>query len=103
MIPGTHKTIPRTQFGIQAADVTGQNVINVNRLDREMTVGELIEALLPRMRLPRLGNGGRQLTYHARLEREGRHLHATEVVGDALQAEDRIMLQPTIEAGGRSR
>ena len=90
------------KIGIQAADVTGQNVVQVNSLDREMTVGELIEALLPRMKLPQLGNGGRPLTYHARLEREGRHLHATEVVGDALQAEDRIMLQPTIEAGGRS-
>ena len=83
----------------QAADVTGQNVVNVNNLDREITVGELIEGLVPRMNLPRLGNGGRPLTYHARLEREGRHLHATEVVSDALQTEDRITLQPTIEAG----
>lgn len=91
------------EIGIQAADVTGQNVVNINRLDREMTVGELIEALLPRMKLPRLGNGGRPLTYHARLEREGRHLHSTEVVGDALLSEDRIMLQPTIEAGGARR
>jgi hypothetical protein len=55
------------------------------------------------MKLPRLGNGGRPLTYHARLEREGRHLHATEVVGEALQESDRIMLQPTIEAGGSRR
>ena len=86
---------------ITATDVTGQNVVNVNALDREMTVGELMEALVPRMKLPHLGNGGRPLAYHARLEREGRHLHATEVVGDALQSSDRIMLQPTIEAGGR--
>jgi len=86
---------------ITATDVTGQNVVNVNALDREMTVGELMEALVPRMKLPKLGNGGRPLAYHARLEREGRHLHATEVVGDALQSRDRIMLQPTIEAGGR--
>jgi hypothetical protein len=90
-----------TKLDISAADVTGQNVVNVNALDREMTVGELLEALVPRMKLPQLGNGGRPLTYHARLEREGRHLHSTEVVGDALQPSDRIMLQPTIEAGGR--
>ena len=68
--------------------------------DREMSVGELLDGLVPRMKLPRLGNGGRPLTYHARLEREGRHLHATEVVGEALQPKDRIMIQPTIEAGG---
>lgn len=89
----------QTKIGIQAADVTGQTVVSVNSLDSEMTVGELIEALVPRMKLPALGNGGRPLTYHARLEREGRHLHATEVVGEALQSQDRIMLQPTIEAG----
>jgi hypothetical protein len=85
---------------ISATDVTGQNVVNVNALDREMTVGELLEGLVPRMRLPQLANGGRPLTYHARLEREGRHLHATEIVGEALEEQDRIMLQPTIEAGG---
>jgi len=85
---------------ISATDVTGQNVVTVNALDREMTVGELLEWLVPEMKLPRVGNGGRSLTYHARLEREGRHLHTSEVVGDALQISDRIMLQPTIEAGG---
>ena len=88
-----------TKFDILATDVTQQNVVNVKSLDREITVGELLESLVPRMRLPRLGNGGRPLTYHARLEREGRHLHASELVGDALQPQDRIMLQPTIEAG----
>ncbi|SPE55281.1 hypothetical protein SBV1_2130007 [Verrucomicrobia bacterium] len=85
---------------ITATDVTGQNVVNVNALDREMTVRELLESLVPRMRLPPMGNGGRPLTYQARLEREGRHLHSSEVVGEALQTSDRIMLQPTIEAGG---
>jgi hypothetical protein len=90
-----------TRFGISATDVTGQNVVNVNALDREMSVSELMEMLVPRMNLPRVGNGGRPLTYHARLEREGRHLHGSEIVEDALQDGDRIMLQPTIEAGGR--
>ena len=86
---------------IQASDVTGQTVLTVgiNAHDREMSVGELLNALVPRMRLPQLGNGGRGLTYHARLEREGRHLHASEVVGEALQSQDRITVQPTIDAG----
>ena len=87
------------ELDIQALDVTGQNVVNIPGLEREMSIGELLEALVPRMRLPVTGNGGRPLTYHARLERESRHLHATEVVGEALQSQDRIMLQPTIEAG----
>ena len=93
------------KLDILASDVTGQTVVNVgiDAGDREMSVGELLDGLVPRMKLPRLGNGGRPLTYHARLEREGRHLHATEVVGEALQPKDRIMIQPTIEAGGSRR
>lgn len=91
-----------SRLDIFATDVTGQTVVNIgiDPGDREMSVGELLDTLVPRMRLPRLGNGGRSLTYHARLEREGRHLHTTEVVGEALQSRDRIMIQPTIEAGG---
>jgi len=90
------------KLDLLASDVTGQTVVNVGieARDREMSVGELLDSLVPRMKLPRLGNGGRPLTYHARLEREGRHLHATEVVGEALLPKDRIMIQPTIEAGG---
>ena len=90
-----------SKLDILASDVTGQTVVNVGIADgdREMSVGELLDSLVPRMKLPRLGNGGRPLTYHARLEREGRHLHATEIVGEALQPKDRIMIQPTIEAG----
>ena len=97
--------IKRRKLDILASDVTGQTVVNVgiDPGDREMSVGELLDALVPRMKLPRLGNGGRPLTYHARLEREGRHLHATEVVGQALQSQDRLMIQPTIEAGGNPR
>ena len=93
------------KLDISASDVTGQTVVNVgiDAGDREMSVGELLDALVPRMKLPRLGNGGRPLTYHARLDREGRHLHATEVVGEVLQPKDRIMIQPTIEAGGNPR
>lgn len=97
--------INAAKLDILASDVTGQTVVNIgiDPGDREMSVGELLDALVPRMKLPRLGNGGRPLTYHARLEREGRHLHATEVVGEALQPKDRIMIQPTIEAGGNRR
>ncbi len=93
------------KLDILASDVTGQTVVNVgiDPGDREMSVGELLDSLVPRMKLPRLGSGGRPLTYHARLEREGRHLHATEVVGEALQSKDRLMIQPTIEAGGNHR
>ena len=87
---------------ISAMDVTGQNVVNVTSLDRAMSVGELLESLVPKMRLPLLGNGGRRLTYHARHDRTGRHLHASELLGDSgLEDKDRITVQPSIQAGGR--
>ena len=43
------------------------------------------------MQLPKSDIGGRPLTYHARLEREGRHLHASELVGEALQEQDMFL------------
>ena len=86
-------------LAFQASDVSGQNQAQVAGVPPDATVGELIQGLLARMNLPRTDVEGSPLTYHARLEREGRHLHDTECVGDALQPDDRIVLQPTIMAG----
>ncbi len=84
---------------IQASDVTGQKEAQAKGVPTDATVGELVSELLTRMSLPQNDVSGRPLTYHARLEREGRHLHASEVVGDALEQDDRIVLQPNIDAG----
>lgn len=84
---------------IRVSDVTGQKSVDVKDVPRDATIGELIEGLLPRMNMPRNDNGGRTLAYQARLDRDGRHLHSSEVVGDALEANDRLTLQPEINAG----
>ncbi len=89
-----------TALGLQVSDVSGQKLANVSQVPQDATVGELIQGLLAQMELPQNDVGGRPLTYHARLEREGRHLHASERVGDALQTGDRVVLQPNIDAGG---
>ena len=86
---------------IRVSDVTGQKVVDVSDVPTDATIGELIEGLLPRMSMPRNDNGGRLLAYQARLDREGRHLHTSEVVGDALMPHDRLVLQPEINAGAR--
>ncbi len=88
---------------LEATDVTGQKVVDVDRVPTDSTVGELIEGLIPRMSLPRFDSGGRPLTYHALLDREARHLHASEVVGEALVPNDRLVLQPDIAAGQSRR
>ena len=87
-------------IGLQASDVSGQKTFDVHDVPPDSTVGELIQGLLGQMNLPQNDVGGRQLTYHALLEREGRHLHASERVGDALTSGDRVVLQPNIDAGG---
>jgi hypothetical protein len=84
---------------LRVADVTGQKRLNVKNVPRDATIGELIDGLLPRMNMPRNDNGGRALNYQARLDRDGRHLFSSEVVGDALQADDHLVLQPEIHAG----
>jgi hypothetical protein len=84
---------------LQASDVSGQNLANARGVPADSTVGELVQGLLAQMKLPRNDVAGRPLNYHARLDREGRHLHASEIVGDALQQQDRIVLQPNIDAG----
>ena len=84
---------------LEISDVTGQKRVMVDDVPPNHTVGELIEGLLAELRLARNDSAGRPLIYHARLEREGRHLHASEVIGDALQSGDRLTLQPNIDAG----
>jgi hypothetical protein len=55
--------------------------------------------MLGKMNLPRNDASGAPLTYQARLEREGRHLNASERIGDALERGDKLTLQPNIDAG----
>jgi hypothetical protein len=55
--------------------------------------------MIGKMNLPRNDSSGAPLTYQARSEREGRHLNASERIGDALQRGDRLTLQPNIDAG----
>jgi len=88
-----------TGLSLSVSDVTGQKIFVVGNAPADCTVGELIQDMLGKMNLPQTDSGGRPLNYHARLEREGRHLHASERIGDALQENDHLTLQPNIDAG----
>ena len=87
------------KLDLEASDVTGQHMVRMRDFPRDSTVGDLVRQLVGRMELRDKDANGATYTYHARLEREGRHLHASEVVGDALKSGDRISLQPNIDAG----
>jgi len=93
-------TIERSGLSLQARDVSGQKMVHVNDVPPHASVGELVHGLVSKMSLPHNDVEGRPLNYHARLEREGRHLRASETVGDVLDEQDEIVLQPHIVAGG---
>jgi hypothetical protein len=87
------------RLDLEAADVTGQHAAQLRGYPEDATVSDLVRELVDRLGLSRNDPSGLPYTYHARHEREGRHLHASEVIGDALQTGDKITLQPNIDAG----
>ena len=88
---------------LEVSDVSGQKRATLDEFDPDSTIGQLVEQLLAELDMVREDRNGRPLTYHARLEREGRHLHGAERAGDALLPGDRVVLQPNIDAGSGNR
>jgi hypothetical protein len=89
---------PRRSIRVTVRDVSGQKRAAAEA-PPGATVGEWSRRLLERMHLPASDAEGRPLNYHVRLEREGRHLHSAESVGDAVRENDELVLQPKIQAG----
>lgn len=87
-------------LNLKVRDVSGQRPFSVKNFRRDAAVGELVHGLVNRMDLDTHDPNGRSHAYHAFLEREGRHLHASELVGEVLREGDEIILQPDIQAGG---
>jgi hypothetical protein len=88
---------------LSASDVSGQRRVSLRNVAGRATVGELVKSLVARLGLVREDAEGRPLTYRARLEREGRSLAGSELVGEALQPKDRISIYPHIQAGATRR
>jgi hypothetical protein len=83
---------------VRASDVTGQRSEPVPA-PRHATVGEWVETLIARLGLKRKDADGNPYVYRPRLEREGRHLNSSEIVGEVLQEDDHVVLQPNVNAG----
>jgi hypothetical protein len=90
-----------TKLNLKARDATGQRQYSVHDLRGDTTVQELIHRLVPQMGLPAMDSTGTPQSFHAFLERDGRHLHSSERVGEALRQDDEIILHPDVQAGGR--
>jgi len=81
------------------SDVTGQRRFKLPSVPNDMTVDELVQSVLAKVKLPRVDSKGAPVAYKARLPREARHLGPSERVGDALTTDDEISLHPHVNAG----
>jgi molybdopterin converting factor small subunit len=86
-------------LGLRVSDVSGQKRVHAPAVPRGVTVSELVQRLTQKMGLARNDGEGRPIAYQARLDREGRHLHGSENVANALRDDDEIVLMPNIDAG----
>jgi hypothetical protein len=84
---------------LEAIDVTGQRRKRLLGYPADATVRDLVGDLVDQMELSRSNSAGAPVVYHGRLQREARHLHSSEIVGEALQTGDVISLHPKINAG----
>jgi len=86
---------------ITVSDVSGQksSPISIGETSSRVTIGELIDDIVPKMELPSNDSNGRPQIYQAYLEREGRHLNSTELIEEVLAPDDELVLNPEIQAG----
>ena len=87
------------KLNLTARDASGQRKYALRDVRADTTVQDLIRRLVPRMGLPAEDSTGTPQAFHAFLERDGRHLRASEAIGDALKDEDEIILHPDVQAG----
>ena len=84
---------------LRASDVSGQKRAIVSDCPTDCTIDELVQSLLTEMHMPANDTEGRPVSYEARLDRQGRSLLGAELVGDAIQDDDEVVLQPNVDAG----
>lgn len=88
------------KMNLRATDVSGQRPFAVKNVRSDSTIGELVRGLVKKMGLAANDSGGRAYSYHALLPREGRHLHSSQLVGEVLREDDKLLISPDIQAGG---
>ncbi len=85
---------------LTVSDVSRQRVRYIDNLPLETTAAEIVQSYLDDLGIPKNEEAtGRSLTYRALLPREGRHLRPNERVGDSLENQDWLIIQPNIDAG----
>jgi hypothetical protein len=83
---------------LNVEDMSGQRQYVARNVPTDASWSETMNGIVAGMSLPQNTPTGEGV-WSGRLEREGRHLHGSEIVGDALQDGDQIVLQPEAIAG----
>ncbi len=84
---------------LTVSDVSRQKVRHIENVPSETTAAEIVQSYLDDLGIAKNEPGGRSLTYRALLPREGRHLRPNERIGDSLENDDWVVIQPNIDAG----
>ncbi len=84
---------------LTASDLSGQKRVRARNVPADASIAEVMENLLNKLGLARNDVEGRPLSFHPRLERQGRHLNDSEIAGEALQTGDHLVIAPNIDAG----
>ena len=84
---------------ITAQDITGQKHAEAKNVSVHAKIQEVVERLLRDLDLPATNGTGEKHTYRARLKREQRMLAEQEIVADALEPADHLVIAPYIKAG----
>ena len=87
-----------TTLDFTVSDVFKQRVRTVEDVSPEYTTAELVQELIDQLNMPKNDPMGRSYSYRARLQREARHLHPNERIGDAIESGDWLVLQPNVDA-----
>ena len=85
-------------ISLQVEDMSGQREFRAREVPRDASWGETLQSIVAKMHLPKNNPTGTNV-WRGRLDRESRHLHASEIVGQALQEGDKVVLEPEVRAG----
>ncbi len=83
---------------LRVQDMSGQREFMARGVPKDASWGEIMPSILDNMSLPKNNPTGPNV-WLGHLEREGRHIHTSEIVGDSLQDGDKVVLQPEVNAG----
>ena len=84
-------------MSLTVEDFTGQVRHKASGIPRDATMGELIESLAARLRLPENDAQGRPVSYAARAH--GSSLNESDRIGDVLEDDEVVTLTQNVTAG----